>query len=118
MLISGFAMENCALEIFRLDKMTKGWFVGDFSPTALRTDAAEVAVKCYKAGDREDAHVHKIATEVTLVFDGTVEMCGQRLNSGDIIKIPPGEASAFLAITDATTFVVKLPSVKDDKHDA
>jgi quercetin dioxygenase-like cupin family protein len=109
-------MEASALEIFRLDEMVKGWFVGDFSPAALRTEAAEAAVKHYKAGDREAPHLHKIAAEVTLVLEGTIEMCGRRLNNGDIIKLAPGEATDFLAVTDATTVVVKLPSVTGDKY--
>jgi hypothetical protein len=32
--------------------MFKGWFVGDFTPTAFKTDACEVAVKTYKAGEK------------------------------------------------------------------
>jgi quercetin dioxygenase-like cupin family protein len=111
-------MERSALEIFQLDKMTKGWFVGDFSPAAVQTAAAEVAVQHYKAGEREEAHLHKVAVEVTLVLDGTIEMCGRRLRYGDIIKLAPGEATDFVAITDATTVVVKLPSVKGDKYPA
>ena len=110
--------ERHALEISRLDDMVKGWFVGDFSPAALRTEAAEVAVKSYEAGDSEDRHMHKIAVEVTLILNGTVEMCGRRLGPGDIIKLSPGEATAFSAITDATTVVVKLPSVIGDKYAA
>jgi quercetin dioxygenase-like cupin family protein len=111
-------METSALEIFHLDKTVKGWFVGDFSPAALRTNAAEVAVKRYKAGDREASHFHKIAAEVTLVLEGTVEMCGRRLSDGDIIKLAPGEVTDFLAVTDATTVVVKLPSIAGDKYAA
>jgi quercetin dioxygenase-like cupin family protein len=98
--------------------MVKGWFVGAFSPAALHTDAAEVAVKTYKAGDREDRHVHKVAVEVTLILNGTAEMCDRRLGPGDIIKLAPGEASAFSAITDVTTVVVKLPSIAGDKYAA
>jgi quercetin dioxygenase-like cupin family protein len=98
--------------------MVKGWFVGDFSPAALRTTAAEVAVKSYKAGDREDRHFHKIAVELTVVLNGTVEMCDRRLGPGDIIKLSPGEATAFSAVTDVTTVVVKLPSVTGDKYAA
>jgi hypothetical protein len=45
-------------------------------------------------------------------------MCGRRLQHGDIIKLAPGEATDFVAITDSTTVVVKLPSVKGDKYPA
>ena len=32
------------MDVYRLDDMVKGWFVGDFEPTALRTAACEVSV--------------------------------------------------------------------------
>ena len=106
------------MEIFRLDEMVKGWFVGAFAPTALRTEAAEVAVKRYKAGDCETAHYHKVATEITLILEGIVEMSGRRLSNGDIIKLLPGETTDFVAVTDVTTIVVKQPSVSGDKYAA
>lgn len=99
-----------------LDKMVKGWFVGDFSPVAYRSSDTEVGVKKYAAGDREDEHHHKVATELTLVVSGEVCMLGQIWRAGDIITIEPGEATAFEALTDAITVVVKLPSIAGDKY--
>ncbi len=104
------------MTVFRLDDMTKGWFVGDFVPTAYRTSAAEVAAKVYKSGDREDRHHHKIATELTLVLAGEVKLNGVTYLSGDIIRIEPGESTDFEAVTDATTVVVKVPCVAGDKY--
>ncbi len=100
----------------RLDDMTKGWFVGDFSPAALHSKDCEVAVKHYAAGDHEAVHHHKIATEITLIISGEVEMMGRRWTAGDIITVEPGEATDFTAITDAVNVVVKLPSVMGDKY--
>ena len=100
----------------RLDDMMKGWFVGDFLPVAVRTSACEVAVKIYRSGDFEDAHYHRIATEVTAIISGEARMFERVWRAGDIITIEPGEATAFLALTDVTTVVVKLPSAPDDKH--
>ncbi len=96
--------------------MTKGWFVGDFSPTLYATQAVEVAVKNYAAGESEAKHFHKIATEITLVVSGEIEMCGQTLGAGDIISLEPGESSAFRALSDAVTVVVKVPGATDDKY--
>lgn len=104
------------MKTFRLDKMTKGWFVGDFSPAALHSTACEVAVKHYKAGDREELHHHKVATELTLIVSGTVRMCGQQYGEGDIVVLESGESTAFEALTDAVNVVVKLPSVAGDKY--
>lgn len=99
----------------RLDEMVKGWFVGAFSPTALSTHSCEVAVKRYSAGDKESAHYHKVATEVTLILSGRVRMLGKEWGEGDIIVIEPGDVTDFEAITDAVNVVVKTPGVLDDK---
>jgi hypothetical protein len=100
----------------RLEVMTKGWFVGDFLPAAIRSEACEVAIKRYAAGDHEGAHYHAVAVELTAVVSGRVRMMGREWAEGDILTIEPGEATDFLALTDAVTVVVKLPSVAGDKY--
>jgi quercetin dioxygenase-like cupin family protein len=104
------------MQKFRLDDMTRGWFVGKFAPTALNTDAAEVAVKSYRAGEYEASHHHKIATEITLILSGEVEMNQIKHSGGDILVIAPGESTDFRALTDVVTVVVKVPGASDDKY--
>jgi hypothetical protein len=99
-----------------LDQMVRGWFVGNFEPTAYRTSDVEVAIKHYVAGDTEERHVHKVATELTAVVSGSVRMDGQDLHAGDILTLLPGEPCDFLAVTDATVVAVKLPAVPGDKY--
>lgn len=100
----------------RLEDMVKGWFVGQFSPTVLASPACEVAIKNYLAGEREDLHHHKVATEVTAIVSGRVRMFGQEWGSGAILTVEPGEATCFEALEDSVTVVVKLPSVSGDKY--
>lgn len=100
----------------RLEDMVKGWFVGDFAPVAFRTPGVEVGVKSYNAGDLENEHHHKIATELTVIVSGRVRMLGRTWSAGDILTIEPGEATAFEALTDTVTVVVKLPSAAGDKY--
>ncbi len=104
------------LQRYKLDDFTKGWFVGNFSPTLVATDAVEVAVKHYRAGESEAAHFHKVATELTLIVSGRVRMSGEEVGPGEIIKMEPGTATDFMPLTDVTTVVVKLPCVKGDKY--
>lgn len=99
-----------------LNDMTKGWFIGDFSPTLLNTRDVEVAVKHYRAGDAEAAHYHKIAREFTVVVSGSVRMNDRTYGAGDIIVIEPGETTDFCALTDAVTTVVKIPGAPNDKY--
>lgn len=91
----------------KLSEMTRGWFIGNFSPTLLSTQEIEVGVKNYVAGDKEPCHVHKVATEITVVVSGKISMNGCEYGCGDIIILEPGEKTDFLAITDTTTTVVK-----------
>jgi hypothetical protein len=100
----------------RLDDMIKGWFVGDFEPSILRTDAFEVAIKRYRAGETEAVHHHRVATEVTVIISGEVRMCNRVWGPGDIIALEPQDATSFEATTAAVTVVVKAPSVLGDKY--
>ena len=99
-----------------LDEMVGGWIVGNFEPSCLKTTACEVACKHYEAGAGEAAHVHRIATEVTLIAAGRVSMNGRTFSAGDIILLEPGEATDFQALENTTTVVVKMPSVIGDKY--
>jgi mannose-6-phosphate isomerase-like protein (cupin superfamily) len=100
----------------RLEDMTNGWLVGAFEPSVHETNTFEVAVKYYSAGDRESLHHHKIATEITVIVSGEVEMNGIRYCSGDILTIEPNESSDFWAVTDVATTVIKVPSALNDKY--
>lgn len=104
------------MKVKHLDDMVRGWFVGNFEPTLYKTNDCEVAVKNYKAGEYEEKHYHKIATEITVIVKGRVKMFDQEFSEGDIIVVEPGDATDFTALTDATNVVVKLPGANDDKY--
>ncbi len=100
----------------RLENMVRGWFVGAFEPTVLHTSDVEVGIKHYPAGAEESAHFHKIATEITVILEGTAEMNGRTLTAGDIVTLAPGEVADFRTLTPVTTVVVKHPGASDDKY--
>jgi len=103
------------MNIFDLNKMTKGWFVGDFEPNVVHSKDFEVAVKEYKKGDKEAKHFHKVSTEITVIAKGKVRMFEKVFESGAIVEIKPNEATAFEALEDTITVVVKVPSSQNDK---
>ncbi|HDG1710527.1 TPA: hypothetical protein PFE25_003719 [Kluyvera ascorbata] len=104
------------MEFSKLDNMVRGWFVGGFEPTLFKTSDVEVAVQHFTAGDKEAAHCHKIATEITVIVSGRARMLGREVKAGDIVKIAPGEFTDFEAIEDTVTAVVKLPGALNDKY--
>ncbi len=100
----------------KIDEFYKGWLVGDFDPSLVKTKDIEVGVKFYKAGDREDVHYHKIATEWTCVISGKISMNGQIYTSGEMAVVNPGEINEFISLEDSSTLVIKTPSVVGDKY--
>lgn len=100
-----------------LKNMIKGWFIGNFEPSLLKTNDCEVAVKEYKKGDYEAKHYHKIATEFTIIINGRVKMNGIEYKAGDIIVMEPNEATDFECLEDGTkNVVVKIPGANNDKY--
>ncbi|EGG0462163.1 hypothetical protein IDR50_000656 [Campylobacter lari] len=104
------------MEIFGLQDMIRGWFVGNFDPSVVKTDLVEVGVKSYKKDDYEDKHYHKIATEITVIIEGKVQMGSKIYAKNDIIVIYPKESTDFKALEDTITVVVKIPGANEDKY--
>ena len=104
------------MDLFKIENMFKGWFIGDFEPSLYKTQDVEVGIKEYEAGEYESHHYHKIATEFTVIIDGKVEMNGESYSTGDIIRIMPNEITDFKAITNTKTVVVKIPGAQNDKY--
>jgi anti-sigma factor ChrR (cupin superfamily) len=101
---------------YNLDDFIRGWFVGGFKPTIINTTDVEVAIQYFKKGDKEAEHCHKVATEITVIVKGRVNISGREFSEGDIIEIEPGEFAKFEAIEDTTTVVVKYPGALNDKY--
>ena len=105
------------MKIAKLNDMTRGWFIGDFCPSLLRTQDVEIAVKTYQKGDYEEAHYHRIATEYTVIIYGKVKMNGREYGKNDIIIMEPCESTDFECLEDGTVnVVVKIPGVPNDKY--
>lgn len=101
---------------FNLKSFFKGWFIGAFDPSIIKTNDVEVGVKKYQVGDYEVSHHHKIATEITLIVSGEVEMNGIKYMADDIIVIEPNESTDFKCLTDVVTVVIKYPGANNDKY--
>lgn len=93
-----------------------GWFIGNFTPTLNKCDEFEVAIKYYNQGDKEWRHLHKLAIEYTVIAKGKVKMNGIIINEGQIVKIDKNESTDFEVLEPTITFVIKTPSVNNDKY--
>lgn len=103
------------MELFKLNNMKGGWFVGNFSPTAYNTSEFEVAYKFHKAGERWETHYHEKITEINYMIRGKMTLQNTEINSGDIFVLHPYEIANPVFIEDCEMIVVKTPSVVGDK---
>lgn len=101
----------------KLKDYIRGWFVGNFDPSLIKTENLEVAVKEYRKGEYDPLHFHKISTEITVVVTGSVKMKGKKYYKGDMIILEPDDISDLESLEDNTvTVVVKVPSANKDKY--
>jgi hypothetical protein len=59
------------MEISNLRNFKRGWVVGDFEPSLLKS-AGEVGIQRYKAGDRHAKHYHEQCTEINVILEDSV----------------------------------------------
>lgn len=100
----------------KIENYIKGWLIGDFDPSLIKSKDIEVGIKFYKKGDIESNHYHKIATEYTVVVSGIVKMMDTIFKQGDIVTVEPSVCNQFECIEDACVVVFKTPSVVGDKY--
>lgn len=104
------------MKIFNIQDMVGGWFVGNFDPSAYKTDACEVSYKLHKKDETWDVHYHKIATEINYLVSGKMTINGEHLATGDVFVIYPNETAAPVFLEDCHIVCVKTPGVRNDKY--
>jgi quercetin dioxygenase-like cupin family protein len=103
------------MEKRRIEEMVRGWFIGNFEPSVLKTEQFEVGILTHPAGEKWPSHYHAVATEYNVLIAGKMILQGQELITGDIFVLHPEEIADPTFLEDCTVLCVKTPSVKNDK---
>jgi mannose-6-phosphate isomerase-like protein (cupin superfamily) len=101
------------MKVLKIDDMIGGWFIGNFEPTAYKTDQFEVSYKLHPKGQRWDVHYHTDVTEINYVIRGEMTIQGKLLSSGDIFILEPYEIADPEFLIDTEIICVKTPSLND-----
>jgi quercetin dioxygenase-like cupin family protein len=97
--------------------MTRGWFIGDFEPSVLRTRDFEVGILTHKKGETWPAHYHSVATEYNVLLEGRMRIAGEVVTPGDVFWFEPGDVADPEFLEDCRVCVVKTPSIIGDKYE-
>ena len=101
------------MKLFRLEDMKKGWFAGDFEPTAFKTKDFEISYRIHPSGEQRPEHTHTHTTEINLLISGTMSFQDRELTNGDIFIVEPWEISNPVFYTDCAIVCVRTPSMND-----
>lgn len=104
------------MKVKKLSDMHRGWVIGDFEPSLLRTKDFEVGILKHPKGEKWPAHYHKIATEYNILIQGTMKLCDVELVAGDTFILEPNEVADPIFHEDCTIVCVKVPSSTTDKY--
>lgn len=100
----------------KLSDTHRGWVIGDFNPSLLKTPLFEVGVLTHLKGEKWPAHYHKLGTEYNILVSGSMRVCNTELVSGDTFIITPEEIADPIFHEDCTIVCVKVPSLPKDKY--
>jgi quercetin dioxygenase-like cupin family protein len=101
----------------KIREFYRGWFIGNFEPSLLKTDQFEVSLLQHAKGEKWTRHYHAVATEYNVLIKGLMKINGETMIEGDVFVLEPGEIAEPEFLEDCTLICVKTPSLPGDKYE-
>ena len=102
---------------FNLQEMHRGWFIGDFLPSVLRTNLFEVGILRHHKGEEWPEHFHAEAVEYNVLINGSMTVNNNLIQEGEIFVLEKNENCKPIFHKDCIVLCVKVPSIPSDKHE-
>jgi dTDP-glucose pyrophosphorylase len=99
-----------------LQGMVRGWFIGDFEPSLIRTAEFEVTILHFKKGERCAFHVHHEAVEYNHLVSGRLDFNGAIIEAGTTFIIPKDVLACPIYLEESIVVCAKIPSIPKDKE--
>ena len=69
-----------------MNDMHRGWFIGNFLPSVLKTDLFEVGIIKHEKGEDWPEHFHVVSTEYNVLLEGSMSVNGTLIEVGEIFN--------------------------------
>ena len=99
-----------------LTNYTRGWIIGDFAPSIIKTKSFEIGILFHPKGEQRPPHFHSQITEYNILVSGKMKINNKVLMPGTIFIFEPYEIANPEFLDDCMVICVKIPSIPDDKH--
>lgn len=103
------------MRVSNLADYWRGWFLGNFEPTVLKTEQFEVGILTHNKGEQWPAHIHQKSTEYNVLLEGKMRVNGRIINKNDVFIIEKNEIAQPIFDEDCRILVIKVPSIPNDK---
>lgn len=105
------------MNVTKITDYVRGWFIGNFEPSLLKTSDFEVGLLTHKQGEQWPSHYHKESIEYNILISGKMVVQGKELNNGDVFVFEKEEIADPVFLEDCTVVCVKVPSIPSDKFE-
>ena len=105
------------MQKFNMNDMHRGWFIGNFLPSVLKTDLFEVGIIKHEKGEDWPEHFHVVSTEYNVLLEGSMSVNGTLIEVGEIFILDKNEPCKPIFNENCTIICVKVPSIPGDKYE-
>jgi dTDP-glucose pyrophosphorylase len=109
-------INNLNIEIFKLEDMFRGWFIGNFEPSVYKNCTFEVGYLSHKKNEIWDVHYHNNLTEINLLIEGKMILNDIEINKNEIFVINKKDIACPIFLEDCRIICIKIPQILGDKH--
>lgn len=102
--------------MLQLSNTIRGWFIGNFFPSFIRTEKFEIGYLTHEAGESWDAHIHEKTHEYNYLASGRMLINNEEYNTGDWFIFPAGHLAVPKFVEKCNILCIKMPSVPGDKR--
>lgn len=103
------------MKVTRIEDYVGGWYIGNFEPSAYKTNSVEVSYKIHKKNEQWDWHYHEHLDEINFLVRGKMTIQGKTLVSGDVFVLEKLEIANPEFLEDCEIVCIKSPNITNDK---
>lgn len=99
----------------KLSDFKRGWLIGDFTPSLIRTKDFEIGILTHKTGEKWPYHIHQFQDEFNYLITGHMSVNDLEYFSGDNFLLERCHLAVPLFFSDCKLICIKFPSIPADK---
>ena len=103
-------------DVWNLEDFVRGWFIGNFMPSIIRTIDFEVGRLIHKKNEKWPFHYHRYMDEINILLKGSMLLNERLLKVNDIFTIHKNEIACPVFLEECYILCIKVPSVIGDKE--